>query len=513
MLYVKNMLNEGYHHEELSGEIMARPTKSYIVFVQQLGRVLSKDRDKSPIVLDLVGNIRYFKEFRLEVQEIIKSGIARGETVYDEKVLESFKILEEQEDFIEAFEQIEKSIADYLRGKTVYEQVIEFLETHGGKIMKQALKINGKVIRSAQMTPEQREEVNLYARWKASKERRILKEYEGKQIEEVPEEYREKIARLREFGLGQKEKTTYEEVIEWLETHDGQIMRGYITKNGQTLSVKEMTQEQQKEVKLYNRWLYSKERKILEEYAGKQIEEVPEEYKEKIARLREFGLGQKEKTTYEEVIEWLETHDGQTMRGAISKNGQTLSVKEMTQEQRKEVNLYVRWIYSKERIILEDCAGKPIEEVPEEYRDKIAVLREYGLGQKEKTAYEEVIEWLETHDGQIMRGGIIENGQTLRIKGMTSEQRKEVNLYARWRYSKEKKILEEYAGQPIEEVSEEYREKIARLREFGLGLEKSRLSNAKENRDEAKAQNDEAKKLQKEVSVELKKRGKKHEEQ
>lgn len=36
------------------------------------------------------------------------------------------------------------------------------------------------------------------------------------------------------------------------------------------------------------------ERKIIEEYVGRPIEEVPEEYREKIARLRELGqLGTK----------------------------------------------------------------------------------------------------------------------------------------------------------------------------------------------------------------------------
>ena len=126
LLYVKNMLNEGYHdkehddyeeefiNEEVTGEIMTRPTKSYGLYIQQLGRVLSKNRKKPPIVLDIVGNMRYFKEFRLEVQRIIKEGKARGEIKYDEKVLESFKILEEEEDFVRAFEEIEQSISRYM---------------------------------------------------------------------------------------------------------------------------------------------------------------------------------------------------------------------------------------------------------------------------------------------------------------------------------------------------------------------------------------------------------------
>lgn len=128
ILYSKNMLNEGIHDEEITGEIMLRPTKSYILFTQQLGRILSKNRPEEPIVLDLVGNIKYFKEFRLEIQEIIRQGIARGDTRYSEKTLEQFRILEEQEDFIKAFEEIETSIEEYM-SKTSIQQTLDILET------------------------------------------------------------------------------------------------------------------------------------------------------------------------------------------------------------------------------------------------------------------------------------------------------------------------------------------------------------------------------------------------
>ena len=67
------------------------------------------------------------------------------------------------------------------------------------------------------------------------------------------------------------------------------------------------------------------------------------------------------------------------------------------------------------------------------------------------------------------------NGRSLKADEMTEEQRAEVNLYARWRISKECKILEEYAGKPIEEVPEEYREKIAKLRSLGIGGTKKKI--------------------------------------
>ena len=179
----------------------------------------------------------------------------------------------------------------------------------------------------------------------------------------------------------------------------------------------------------------------------------------------------------------------------------------MTTEQIEEIKLYQRWNKSTERRILEEYAGRTIEDVPEEYREKIAVLRSYGLG---KTIYEQVIEFLETHDGRIMRTGFKVNGKQLNRDEMTSEQLEEKNLYARWNYSQEKKILEEYAGRPIEEVPEEYREKIAVLRSYGLD-KKARLSKAKQKRDEAKEKNEKAKELEQQVDSQLKRKGKSHE--
>ena len=57
LLFSIEMLNEGLHVEDISGVIMARPTDSRIIYLQQLGRALSSDtsREKT-IVFDLVNN-------------------------------------------------------------------------------------------------------------------------------------------------------------------------------------------------------------------------------------------------------------------------------------------------------------------------------------------------------------------------------------------------------------------------------------------------------------------------
>ena len=106
-----NMLNEGYHDEELNGVIMTRRTMSEILFRQQLGRALSRDGKYTPQIFDLVNNIRYFENFRREVTEIIKRGLSRGKEKngYSKDIIDRFRIIEEQIDFIDEFKQIEKT--------------------------------------------------------------------------------------------------------------------------------------------------------------------------------------------------------------------------------------------------------------------------------------------------------------------------------------------------------------------------------------------------------------------
>ena len=111
------------------------------------------------------------------------------------------------------------------------------------------------------------------------------------------------------------------------------------------------------------------------------------------------------------------------------------------------------------------------------------------------------------------KSGFHSKGKAKKVSDMTEDERYQKNLNARWIRTEEYKMLKKFSGRPIEEVPEEFREKIATLREFKLGIKKSKLSQAKQQRDKAKEKNEQSKKLEEQVSGELKKRGKKHEEQ
>ena len=59
LLYAINMLNEGLHVNDIDGIIMLRGTSSRIIYLQELGRVLSVGEKQNPLVLDLVANLNY----------------------------------------------------------------------------------------------------------------------------------------------------------------------------------------------------------------------------------------------------------------------------------------------------------------------------------------------------------------------------------------------------------------------------------------------------------------------
>lgn len=115
LLFSIEMLNEGLHVEDISGVIMARPTDSRIIYLQQLGRALSSDtsRDKT-IVFDLVNN--YLKNNldaeinrRTNGSKTIngdEAGISSGEDTEIED-LDIFRIQGETKEFLELLNEVQ----------------------------------------------------------------------------------------------------------------------------------------------------------------------------------------------------------------------------------------------------------------------------------------------------------------------------------------------------------------------------------------------------------------------
>lgn len=116
LLFSIEMLNEGLHVEDIYGVIMARPTDSRIIYLQQLGRALSSDisRDKT-IIFDLVNN--YLKN-NLDIEinrrtngtRNVEDGhidIGSGDETTDIKDIDIFRIQGETKEFLELLEEVQ----------------------------------------------------------------------------------------------------------------------------------------------------------------------------------------------------------------------------------------------------------------------------------------------------------------------------------------------------------------------------------------------------------------------
>lgn len=62
LLFTVNMINMGYHVDNISGVVLLRGTGSEIVYYQQLGRCLSVTSMRSPIIYDFVKNVRLIED-------------------------------------------------------------------------------------------------------------------------------------------------------------------------------------------------------------------------------------------------------------------------------------------------------------------------------------------------------------------------------------------------------------------------------------------------------------------
>ena len=350
LLFCVDMLNEGRHIEGIDGEVQFRPTDSSILYKQQIGRVLSSDKNaEETVIIDSVNNwLRQLDTFMELGHAIEKTG--------NKSSYKLFNFTSEELELLDILREIGEELG---YNKFTFSEIVEWLESHDGKMPRVNIRKDGKRYSVEEMTEEENVEVNLYARWRKSPERLALNACIGIPLDELPEKYvkfREQIKILREYGLGLSKPTPYEEIIEWLDTHDGQMPSSSITVNGRTLTVEEMTDDQIYQKNLYARWGRTKEKRALDACVGIPLDSLPEEYvkyRDQIEILRGYGLGLRKPTPYEEIIEWLDSHDGQMPRGSLGKKNKKVS--ELTEEERFEKNLYQRWGNAPEKKALEAC--------------------------------------------------------------------------------------------------------------------------------------------------------------
>lgn len=135
VLYCINQLNEAVHISGIDVIVMVRPTKSPVIFHQQLGRVLSSGSNGTPLVFDLCNNFGTLGGIT-GMQE-------RLERAYSEMTKYSEKPIHEPKDFnvideIKDPRELAAELRETLNPKMSIDDKIAFLEEvaaeNGGRL-------------------------------------------------------------------------------------------------------------------------------------------------------------------------------------------------------------------------------------------------------------------------------------------------------------------------------------------------------------------------------------------
>lgn len=112
LLFCVNMLNEGLHLENISGVLLLRPTRSMIVFLQQIGRAIEANNANTPVIIDAVNNFNSAGQGMKLLGEIKEAVVREKESnpKFDDSGfldIDTFFVMEQILEVHEMFAQIE----------------------------------------------------------------------------------------------------------------------------------------------------------------------------------------------------------------------------------------------------------------------------------------------------------------------------------------------------------------------------------------------------------------------
>ena len=147
LLFCVDMLNEGLHLENISGVLLLRPTKSSIVWHQQIGRAIEANNTNTPVIIDAVNNFSAVGQ-GMELLREIKDAVARekeSDPDFDDGDfvdIDTFFVLENVIEIQEMFKEIEERLVGTKNDWT--DEEIQILKQNypvmgGTKIIKQGL--------------------------------------------------------------------------------------------------------------------------------------------------------------------------------------------------------------------------------------------------------------------------------------------------------------------------------------------------------------------------------------
>ena len=423
--------------EKTMAKRMARINNKYLKYAQNQEMINELDKEEQEKIQDII-------ELGSEIglfSEAIKLDLSDEEKKQEDLInqfTDGIAIKGVRKDFV-------KLLQERLREET-FKEVMQFCEKNG-RLPKPV------VGTKATLTEEQIYEKNLYKRWYVSQEKQLVDRYAGVPMKKIPEKCKAIVEQVRKYGYGiEKTLTRYQKVMRFCEKN-GRLPKPAIGTKAT------LTEEQMYEKNLYQLWIKSDEKKIVDKYVGIPIEQIPEEDRTVVRQVRSYGIKER-LPAYQEVIKFYKKN------GRLPIDIQRTKVI-LTKEQRYEKNLARRWGRSDEKKIVDKYVGIPTEQIPEEDRAVVEQVRSYGYGiEKTLTGYQRVMQFCE------------KNGRLPKeIKGkkatLTEEQIYERNLYINWITSGEKKIVDKYVGIPIEKIPEEDRAIVEQVRSYGYGIEET----------------------------------------
>lgn len=115
LLFCVDMLNEGLHLKNISGVLLLRPTRSSIVWHQQIGRAIEANNTKTPVVIDAVNNFSSVGK-GMELMEEIREAVSREKESnpnFDDSGfldIDTFFVTEQVREVQELFAEIEERL-------------------------------------------------------------------------------------------------------------------------------------------------------------------------------------------------------------------------------------------------------------------------------------------------------------------------------------------------------------------------------------------------------------------
>lgn len=134
LMFCIAVLNEGLHLENISGVLLLRPTKSSIVWHQQIGRAIEANNTNTPVIIDAVNNFSAVGQ-GMELMRKIKDAVAKekeSDPNFDDvgfEDIDTFFVLEQVVEIQEMFKEIEGKLQGSFEQNV--NDVIRYFDNHG----------------------------------------------------------------------------------------------------------------------------------------------------------------------------------------------------------------------------------------------------------------------------------------------------------------------------------------------------------------------------------------------